>query len=86
MEAEIKTTVEKQKRLEALSRKPDLSDSEKAELLADIHEWFYMVWKKLPDFSKKSHRYQLDALENIVKGLGGSVRKDPEPKPDEDED
>lgn len=86
MEAEIKTTIERQKRLETLSKKPGLTDSEKAELLADIHEWFYLVWKKLPDFSKKSHHYQLDALENIVKSLGGSVQKDPEPKLDEDED
>lgn len=86
MDAEIKTTVERQKRLAEMSVKKDLTDAEKAELLADIHEWFYMVWKKLPDFSKKTHRYQLDALENIVKSFGGSVQKDPEPKPDEDED
>ena len=86
MEAEIKTTVERQKRLEALSVKKDLTDAEKAELLADVHEWFHMVWKKLPEFSKKSHRYQIDALENIVRSLGGSLRTEPEPEAKTDED
>ena len=86
MDAEIKTTVERQKRLAEMSIKKDLTDAEKAELLADIHEWFYMVWKKLPDFSKKSHRYQLDALENIILSLGGKLRTEPEPEAKTDED
>lgn len=86
MEAEIKTTIERQKLLSELSKKENLTDIEKAELLADVHEWFYMIWKKLPDFSRKAHRYQIDGLENIIKSLGGTIRTKPEPEAKSDDD